>query len=86
MARLEAGRTELEASRRQLDALRTQFSTELERAREAVTLAQERGCWRGPATRTTATTVATVTTAAMTAKAERADAIRWIRAKMADYD
>ncbi|WP_042876640.1 DNA-binding protein [Cupriavidus necator] len=41
-ARLEAGRTELEAGRRQLDALRTQFSTELERAREAVTLAQER--------------------------------------------
>jgi len=41
-ARLEAGRTELDASRRQLEALRSQFSTELERAREAVTLAQER--------------------------------------------
>ncbi|KWR90858.1 hypothetical protein RM96_07370 [Cupriavidus sp. IDO] len=40
--RLDAGRTELEAARRQLDALRTQVSTELERAREAVTLAQER--------------------------------------------
>ncbi|AEI82196.1 hypothetical protein CNE_BB1p07790 (plasmid) [Cupriavidus necator N-1] len=36
------GRTELETGRRQLDALRTKFSTELERAREAVTLAQER--------------------------------------------
>lgn len=41
-ARLEAGRAELEAAGRQLAELRTQFSTELERAREAVTLAQER--------------------------------------------
>jgi len=41
-ARLEASRTELEAGRGQLEALRSQFSTELERAREAVTLAQER--------------------------------------------
>ncbi|MFC4522397.1 DNA-binding protein [Cupriavidus pinatubonensis] len=41
-ARWEAGRGELEAAGRQLGELRTQFSTELERAREAVTLAQER--------------------------------------------
>ncbi|MFC4523834.1 MULTISPECIES: DNA-binding protein [Cupriavidus] len=41
-ARLDAGRAELEAVGRQLAELRTQFSTELERAREAVTLAQER--------------------------------------------
>uniref|UniRef100_UPI003F4975A0 DNA-binding protein n=1 Tax=Cupriavidus necator TaxID=106590 RepID=UPI003F4975A0 len=41
-ARLEAGRAELDAAGRQLVELRTQFSTELERAREAVTLAQER--------------------------------------------
>ncbi|QUN32397.1 DNA-binding protein (plasmid) [Cupriavidus sp. KK10] len=41
-ARLEAGRAELEAAGRQLAELRTQFSSELERAREAVTLAQER--------------------------------------------
>ena len=41
-ARLEAGRTEQEAGRRQLDALRTEFSRELERAREAVTLALDR--------------------------------------------
>ncbi|WP_434035088.1 DNA-binding protein [Cupriavidus sp. a3] len=41
-ARLEAGRAELDAAGRQLAELRTQFSTELERAREAVTLAQER--------------------------------------------
>ncbi|MBP0624023.1 DNA-binding protein [Cupriavidus consociatus] len=41
-ARLEAGRAELEGARRQLDELRTQFSIELERAREQVTLAQER--------------------------------------------
>ncbi|WP_454754568.1 DNA-binding protein [Cupriavidus necator] len=41
-ARWEAGRGELEAAGRQLVELRTQFSTELERAREAVTLAQER--------------------------------------------
>ncbi|WP_444633863.1 DNA-binding protein [Cupriavidus oxalaticus] len=41
-ARLDAGRAELEAGRRQLEELRTQFSTELERAREQVTLAQER--------------------------------------------
>jgi len=41
-ARLEAGRAELEAAGRQLAELRTQFSTELERAREQVTLAQER--------------------------------------------
>jgi hypothetical protein len=33
---------ELEAGRRQLDALCTQFSTELERAREAVTLDAQR--------------------------------------------
>ncbi|TDF67126.1 DNA-binding protein, partial [Cupriavidus sp. L7L] len=39
-ARLDAGRAELEAAGRQLAELRTQFSTELERAREAVTLAQ----------------------------------------------
>ncbi|WP_042885501.1 DNA-binding protein [Cupriavidus necator] len=41
-ARLEAGRAELDAAGRQLAELRTQFSTELERAREQVTLAQER--------------------------------------------
>lgn len=41
-ARLEAGRAELEAGRRQLEELRTQFSTELERAREQVVIAQER--------------------------------------------
>ncbi|WP_454743484.1 DNA-binding protein [Cupriavidus necator] len=41
-ARLEAGRSELDAAGRQLAELRTQFSTELERAREQVTLAQER--------------------------------------------
>ncbi|WP_439672942.1 DNA-binding protein (plasmid) [Cupriavidus necator] len=41
-ARLEAGRAELDAAGRQLVELRTQFSTELERAREQVTLAQER--------------------------------------------
>ncbi|EON18770.1 KfrA protein [Cupriavidus sp. GA3-3] len=41
-ARLDAGRAELEAAGRQLAELRTQFSTELARAREAVTLAQER--------------------------------------------
>ncbi|WP_011296091.1 DNA-binding protein [Cupriavidus necator] len=41
-ARWEAGRGELEAAGRQLAELRTQFSAELERAREAVTLAQER--------------------------------------------
>ncbi|MGY2492393.1 DNA-binding protein [Cupriavidus sp. CP313] len=41
-ARLEAGRAELDAAGRQLADLRTQFSTELERAREQVTLAQER--------------------------------------------
>ncbi|KAI3611542.1 hypothetical protein D8I24_0137 (plasmid) [Cupriavidus necator H850] len=40
--RLEAGRAELDAAGRQLAELRTQFSTELERAREQVTLAQER--------------------------------------------
>lgn len=41
-ARLEAGRAELEAAGRQLTALRSQFSTELERAREQVAIAQER--------------------------------------------
>lgn len=41
-ARLEAGRAELEAAGRQLAELRTQFSPELERAREQVTIAQER--------------------------------------------
>lgn len=41
-ARLDAGRAELDAAGRQLVELRTQFSTELERAREQVTLAQER--------------------------------------------
>ncbi|WP_051975006.1 DNA-binding protein [Cupriavidus necator] len=41
-ARLEAGRAELDAAGRQLAELRTQFSTELERAREQVTLAQKR--------------------------------------------
>ncbi|WP_455281303.1 DNA-binding protein [Cupriavidus necator] len=41
-ARLEAGRAELEAAGRQLAELRTQFSTELERAREQVIIAQER--------------------------------------------
>ncbi|AEI82069.1 hypothetical protein CNE_BB1p06490 (plasmid) [Cupriavidus necator N-1] len=41
-ARLEAGRAELEAARRQLAELRTQFSTELERARDQVVIAQER--------------------------------------------
>uniref|UniRef100_UPI003F49066D DNA-binding protein n=1 Tax=Cupriavidus taiwanensis TaxID=164546 RepID=UPI003F49066D len=41
-ARLEAGRAELDAAGRQLAELRTQFSTELERAREQVMLAQER--------------------------------------------
>ncbi|AGW90307.1 DNA-binding protein [Cupriavidus sp. DF5525] len=41
-AKLEAGRAELDAAGRQLAELRTQFSTELERAREQVTLAQER--------------------------------------------
>jgi chromosome segregation ATPase len=40
--RLEAGRAELDAAGRQMAQLRTQFSTELERAREQVTLAQER--------------------------------------------
>ncbi|MGE8449783.1 MAG: hypothetical protein ACN6OP_03985 [Pseudomonadales bacterium] len=40
-ARLEAGRAELDAAGRQLAELRTQFSTELERAHEEVTLAQE---------------------------------------------
>ncbi|MBF6989163.1 DNA-binding protein [Cupriavidus sp. IK-TO18] len=41
-ARLEAGRAELDAAGRQLAELRTQFSTELARAREQVTLAQDR--------------------------------------------
>ncbi|CAG9184436.1 hypothetical protein LMG23992_05230 [Cupriavidus laharis] len=41
-AGLEAGRAELEAAGRQLAELRTQFSTELERAREQVQIAQER--------------------------------------------
>ncbi|CAG9177070.1 DNA-binding protein [Cupriavidus pinatubonensis] len=41
-ARWEAGRSELEAAGRQLADLRTQFSTELERAREQVVIAQER--------------------------------------------
>lgn len=41
-ARLEAGRTELEAAARQLAELRSQFSMELERAREQVAIAQER--------------------------------------------
>ncbi|WP_316149589.1 DNA-binding protein [Cupriavidus sp. BIC8F] len=41
-ARWEAGRGELEAAGRQLADLRAQFSTELERAREQVAIAQER--------------------------------------------
>ena len=40
--RLEAGREELDAAGRQPAELRTRFSTELKRAREQVTLAQER--------------------------------------------
>ncbi|KAI3603237.1 hypothetical protein D8I24_3060 (plasmid) [Cupriavidus necator H850] len=40
--RPEAGRAQLKAAGRQLTELRTQFSTELERAREQVTIAQER--------------------------------------------
>lgn len=41
-ARWEAGRAELEAARRDQEQLRTQFSMELELAREQVNLAQER--------------------------------------------
>ncbi|KWR75142.1 hypothetical protein [Cupriavidus sp. IDO] len=42
MGMLEAGRAELEAERRDQEQLRTQFSTELEHAREQVGVAQER--------------------------------------------
>ncbi|MEM5432628.1 MULTISPECIES: hypothetical protein [Cupriavidus] len=41
-ARLEAGCAELEGASRQLEELRNQFSTELERAREQVAIAQDR--------------------------------------------
>ncbi|KDP87765.1 hypothetical protein CF70_034530 [Cupriavidus sp. SK-3] len=41
-ARLEARRAELAAAGRQLTKLRTQFSTEVELAREQVVIAQER--------------------------------------------
>jgi phage-related tail protein len=41
-ARWEAGRVELEAAGRQLAELRSQFSAELERAREQVVIAQKR--------------------------------------------
>ncbi|MGT2455468.1 hypothetical protein ACU4GI_20450 [Cupriavidus basilensis] len=41
-ARQEAGQRQIEALERQLGELRTQFSTELERTREQVAVAQER--------------------------------------------